>query len=445
MDIRAYLTTAQDAITQALATLPIVPTGPPQTYPWLRSDTAIVPVRSLQAPSRCGYVTDPDYPGVQLWRVTDDGDWGTLSAPNQCQVSADDKLFLALKQTGGFRVYEAGTFGIIREGVYSVEPTFSRVRPDVLYYAQHGTFLIKEANARTGVEKVLFDVQQDVGPLSQANEQYMGACYSSGGNKELIVTAYGRTQELHPYVTILRVLDPRDRVTIDVTNSRLKLGGNTWIPLLNHDGTPANLHYGVHSVSIDHSGEWARIDVSGNAQHVFYSISEECIYQWPTNAYQYSWYGHYAWGHNQIVRAICGPGDTGEYQWLFSDFTTPPAPPTFRKLIAQTPTNDQQYDDHPNWNHAQPDRLVPILIGTERPTYQTHAWQRYDDELGLVTTEPNAATEVYRIGHHRCTADGDFYATPRPQAFHSGRACLFGSHWQRSLAHGKNDLFLAQF
>lgn len=446
---------AGDALTQ-LPTPPPVVVGAPATYPSLVLSKSTMLPTSLSAPPKGQHVVDPQFPNVKLWRVTDDGSgkWGTLSAPNQNQVSCDEKLFFAAHQDGASLRYftcdlsASGTpFALLKEVLpYSVEPSFSRTRPDVVYYAGHFTHQIFEENVRTAKPTMLFDVQQDVGALVQDNDQYMGAVYSSQGQVEWIVTAYGWQQDKHPFITILKPSNPGARVTLNVTTSKIKVNGGTWAPLLNYDGTLANLHYGIHSCSIDRSGDWVRIDVYGNMQNVFFHVPTQRVHQWPKDAGQYTWgYGHYAWGNKQIVRAICGPGDTGEYQWMYSDMAQ--GMPPSRKLIAKTNTNDQRYDAHPNYNNCRIDGvMVPLLDGTERAYDQTHAWQPYDDELLWIATDPADLQQTYRIGHHRCPSiTGDFYETPRPQAFPKGRACLFTSHWMQGLAHGHNDLFMATF
>lgn len=435
---------------------PVVDTGAPKTYPNLVLSKGTMIPNKIAPPAKGLSIVDPQFPSARIWRVTDDGKWGTLSAPNQNQVSCDEKLFFAAHQDAAKLRYFScdlsvpGTpFSLLRQiPPYSVEPTFSRTRPEIVYFATHFSHTIWEENARTGVRTMLFDVQDDVGPLVQDNDQYMGSVYSSQGASELLVTAYGWKQDKHPYVTILSASNSARRITLNVTTSQIKVNGGSWVPLLNHDGTPANLNYGIHSCSIDRSGDWVRIDVIGNIQNVFFHVPSRTVHQWPRDAGQYTWgYGHYTWGNQQIVRAICGPGDTGEYQWMHSDMVKGVIVPPSRKLITKTNTNDQRYDGHPNSNNARMDGImVPILDGTERAFDQTHPWQPYDDELLWVASDPGDTQQTYRIGHHRCPSlTGDFYETPRPQAFPKGRACLFTSHWMQMLSHKGNDLFLATF
>ena len=291
---------------------PTVPSGPPQTYPHLRSDRLVVPPTLLPIPQIGVSVLDPEF-GGRMWRVTDAATssgsmGGTLSAPNQCQVSPDDAGFFAMMENGmvAFYVWDPTApvpFALTEQLWFMTEPTYSRMRPGVLYSPYYG-YLITEYALAGHVRTTLFDVQEDVGPLSQANGQYMGVCYSSkgyGGTPERVICGYGKQGETHPYVTILDAANPASRWTVDVQESRIKANGSQfWDPLLNVDGSPANLHYGLHSWSIDHSGRWARLDISGNAIMVFFNVETGRVVQM-SGADRNMWFGHYCWGDRESV------------------------------------------------------------------------------------------------------------------------------------------------
>lgn len=490
MDLRDYLLRLQSDATAALALVPAAPApvpvppvvvtpgptgGAPSTYPYLRSDRAALIPQTLPKPSVGGSVVDSVFvvdvaKPPTAWRVTDaampGAPFGTLSAPNMCQVSADDRMFFAQGENGtvDFYDYDPALTGVPfkRRGpgpLFLTEPTFSRGRPGVLYVPHYG-YLVTEYEVATGKRTTLLDVQTDVGPLTQDKNQYMSACYSS--RSEWVACAYGGIQETHHYITAFEASNPANRVTLDIAGSLMKVAGGPWQTLLNFDETPANLSaswaaavaakkvtgaLGIHSISIDQSGTWLRIDIKGNGFFCFFNLTTRRVHQWPQAGADYTFFGHYCWGDRQLVRGICGPGDLGQYQWILTDFGSPSlqTPPTYRKLITSPPKNDQRYEDHSNWNHYRMDGvLVPVLSGTQRGVGQTAPVKYLDDELGLIATAIGAPQEHYRIGHHRCVyLTGEFHSSPRPQAFHSGRAALVTSNWGDP--NGPRDLYLWQF
>jgi hypothetical protein len=97
--------------------------------------------------------------------------------------------------------------------------------------------------------------------------------------------------------------------------------------------------------------------------------------------------------------------------------------------------------DHPTWNNARADALVPFITGTYRYPPDGVEWRAWDDEILAVQTDGGGqGAEVYRFAHHRSDARNDLTASqtsfrylPRPNVSPDGRWVLFTSNWEKTL------------
>src|SRR4029079_10284326 len=98
--------------------------------------------------------------------------------------------------------------------------------------------------------------------------------------------------------------------------------------------------------------------------------------------------------------------------------------------------------DHPTWNNAQPDRLVPFISALYRYGANDVAWRPWDDEIVAIQTDvpADAGAEVWRLAQHRSDVRNDndaaqfsFWYTPRPNVSSDGRWVLFTTNWEKTL------------
>ncbi|HEY3885523.1 MAG TPA: hypothetical protein VGL62_09975, partial [Vicinamibacterales bacterium] len=96
--------------------------------------------------------------------------------------------------------------------------------------------------------------------------------------------------------------------------------------------------------------------------------------------------------------------------------------------------------DHPTWNNARPDELVPFITATYRFGTNTTDWRPWDEEILAVETDAPGAGEVWRFAQHRSDVRSDtdptqvgFWYTPRPNVSPDGRWVLFTSNWEKTL------------
>jgi hypothetical protein len=433
----------------------------------LRSDTLVIGTGPAAAPAigpAGDFVIDDEF-GTRITRVTDaasstDGrSWGTPSAPNANAISSDDRKFYAMADDGSTALIfdfdpATGVFSLNHEKFFFNEPTFSRKieKPNILYSAHYG-YTVVAYNAQTKAEPTtLITLTNEVGSMDPGT-QFVSAVYSSQGTPERIAVSYGAVQETHPYMTVFDADNPANRVTINTRTSQLRVNGGPWQPLLTPSGAQASINFGLHSISIDRSGTWVKLDISGNeggsAHTAFFNVETRRIHEWTSNA----WLGHYSMGWEAHVSCIADPNGGGTYQWLFTDLTQPGLPPAWRALITPPPpANNQITTDHTSWNNARADALVPVISGTQRGA-GSNQWGRWFDEIVAVATDPNAPAQVYRAGRHYIAlydAEGHLVATfrdsPRPQVTHDGMWTFFTSNWGFQLdtptSTHRRDLFV---
>ena len=451
-------------------TPPTNPPGAPQTYD-LRTDTAVIGTGPATAPNigpAGTSVMDTEF-GTRITRVTDattaanGRSWGTPDAPNANAIASDDRKFFAFAEDGSTAlIYNfdpaTGAFSPDHEAVFLQAPTFSRKieKPTILYSPHHG-YTVVAYNAATQARSTLITLTDEVGAMDPGT-QFVSSVYSSEGTPERIAVPYGGVQNTHRYLTVFDVDNPANRVTINTRTSQIRVNGGSWQPLLTPSGTQANINFGLHSIAMDRSGKWVKLDIPGNEggpmHTAFFNVATGRLHEWTSNA----WAGHYSLGWEAHVTSIADPNGGGTYQWLFTDMTQAGLPPPWRPLISPPPpANDQITTDHSNWNNARADLLVPVISGTQRGTGSTQ-WARWYDEIVAVATQPNPPAQVYRAGRHYVAiydANGNSIATfrdsPRPQVTHDGMWTFFTSNWGLKLGtfgsgalNHRRDLFVVR-
>jgi len=442
------------AVVGGSGTPPTTPPGnAPQTYN-LRTDTAVIGTGPATAPSigpSGSMVIDSEF-STRITRVTDtatatDGrPWGTPSAPNLNMISSDDRTFYVVSDDGStVLIYNfdpaTGAFTLNHQTSFVNEPNFSRKieKPNILYGVYYN-YTVVAYDVSTQVRSApLITLTNEVGPMDP-NTQFASVVYSSQGTPERLAISYGATQDLHQYMTVFDADTPANRMTINTRTSQIRVNGGAWEPLLTPSGAPANINFGLHSISIDRSGKWVKLDLAdaqaGAAHTALFNVETHRIHEWTSDA----WLGHYALGWEAHVSCIADPNGGGTYQWLFTDLTQPGLPPPWRPLITPPPpANSQLTTDHTSWNNARSDLLVPVISGTQRAIGGTE-WARWYDEIVAVATAPNPPAQVYRAGRHYMAlynASGTlvytFRDSPRPQVTHNGMWTFFTSNWGLTL------------
>jgi hypothetical protein len=126
-------------------------------------------------------------------------------------------------------------------------------------------------------------------------------------------------------------------------------------------------------------------------------------------------------------------------QWQIRSLATPL---TTKDLISPVLDPKEVYlADHPTWNNARADALVPFITATYRYPPDDIEWRAWDDEILAVQTDGGAqGAEVYRFAHHRSDIRNDlapsqtsFWYLPRPNVSPDGRWALFTSNWEKTL------------
>jgi hypothetical protein len=390
---------------------------------------------------------DPVF-GTRTWRVTDrltrpdapDRSYRTPSASHQNAWSADSSYFYVVSTDGTVVpfAFDRGTghFSRLDALTFYIEPQFSYVNDSVIYGSVGGGSLrtLDQYDFGSGQYSRLLDLDALVPGLQKT---YVGGIASSAGPPERILAFFGGTaQDQHHYVVVFAHDNPQQRLLLDTTASTV-------------NGKPlaTALNFKLHHATIDRSGRYvalyptaADLAAPRKAAQVFmWDTLDNTITAMPLLPAHSG--GHDAYGYGTAVNQDCcaqnSAWDAAEWQLRQLD-----DPIASRDLIQPLLTPKEiSLADHPSWNNARPDRLVPFVSGTYR--YGTNAveWRPWDDEIVAVQTDiGDGSAEVWRFAHHRSDLRNDddpsatsFWYTPRPNVSRDGRWVLFTSNWGKTL------------
>ena len=392
---------------------------------------------------------DPVF-GTRMWRVTDrltrpdapDRSFRTPSATHQNEWSANSSYFYVVSNGGTIVpfAFDAadGRFSRLETLKFYIEPQFSYVNDSVIYGSVTGPGAslrtIDQYDFGSGAYTRLLDLDT-LEPGLQGT--YVGGIASSAGQPERIVAFFGGTsQDRHRYIVVFNRDDPQKRQLVDTVDSTLN-GKRLKVPLGFH----------LHHVTIDRSGRYVAIyptavDLAAPrkaAQVYIWDTLDERITPLPLVEAHSG--GHDAFGYGVAVNKDCCVDTTAwdAAQWQFRRLADPVAS---RDLIHPLiGPKEVALSDHPTWNNARPDRLVPFVSATYRYGANTAEWRPWDDEILAVQTDVgDGSAEVWRFAQHRSNVNNDddpsvisFWYTPRPNISRDGRWVLFTSNWEKTL------------
>jgi hypothetical protein len=403
-------------------------------------------------------VFDPIF-GSHIWRLTDgktrpgsiDRSYRTPSGTHQNAWSASGSFFYVVSTDGTVVPYafdavterarridevSDGDGGLVLR--FYIEPHFSYVSDQLIYGSVNTTGsslrTIEQFDFSTRKYTTLVDLDTVAGGLSGT---YVGGVGSSGGPVERVVTFFGGTsQDRHHYVMVFDKAEPTRRHLLDTFASTL-------------DGTSTNipLRFALHHAFIDRSGRYVLLYPTGvdraaprNASPAYvWDLSTARITELGSTAARSN--GHDAYGYATMVNQDCCTTSTWDAaQWQFRDLASPLAT---RDLISPILAPPEVYlADHPSWNNARADRLLPYITALYRYGANDAEWRAWDDEIIAVQTDAAAGqgAAVWRLAHHRSDVSNDsdksriyFWYTPRPNVSPDGRWALFTSNWEKTL------------
>lgn len=392
---------------------------------------------------------DPVF-GSRIWRVTDrltqlddqDISYRTPSSSHENAWSLDGTLFFVVTTDGTSLpfAFDPTTDTATPQGPlqFYIEPQFSYVQPRAIYGSQNGAGAslrtIDQYDFSTGKYTRLLDLDTLVPGLSGT---YVGGIASSAGTPEQILAFFGGTsQDLHHFVVIFDRAQPGNRHLLDTVASTL-------------DGHPTStlLNFHLHAVTLDRSGHFAILYPAGTDLAPPRQTAQVWVWALDTNTFTplpiataHSG-GHDAFGYGVSVNQDCCETNP---TWDAASWErrTLGAPLTPMDLISPLLRPQETYlADHPTWNDARPDTLVPFITATYRYGNNTVEWRAWDDEILAVETDVrNGGAEVWRFAQHRSDVRDDndpsqisFWYTPRPNMSQDGRWVLFTSNWEKTL------------
>lgn len=410
--------------------------------------------RAKPAPIKLGGAgfsfNDPVF-GSRIWRITDrftrsdavDRSFRTPSATHQNAWSADSSYFYVVSNGGAMIPFafdkNTGRFGRLETLRFYMEPQFSFVNDSLIF----GSVTAPGASLRT-IDQYDFGSREysrllDLDTLAPGLQgTLVGGIASSAGPTERIMAFFGGTsQDRHRFVVVFDRANPQRRRLLDTVASTL-------------DGRPvvAPLGFNLHHAAIDRSGQFvmlyptsADLAAPRSAAQVYtWDIVADVITPLPVLTARSA--GHDAFGYGVGVNKDCCTStawDAG--QWQIRSLSSPLVS---RDLITPIITPKQIYlSDHPTWNNARRDRLVPFITATYRHSANTAEWRAWDDEILAIQTDVgDGGAEVSRLAHHRSDVRKDdspqnvsFWYLPRANVSRDGRWVLFTSNWEIGRAH----------
>ena len=423
---------------------------------------------------------DPVF-GTRMLRVTDGStrpafpgrSFRTPSGTHQNAWAADGRHFYVTTNDGTIIPFAfdpaTGTASRIepsREGEggltlrFYLEPQFSYVDANIVYGTQNGSstnqHTVDAFDFSNGRYTTLLDLETVV-PASVLKGTYVGLIGSSSGPVEKILAMFGgESQDRHHYVVVFDRTDAARRRLLDTSASTL-------------DGKPTGtrLNFTLHHAFIDRSGHFVLLYPSGADRQgarqapplYVWDLSDDSFTALPLDAAHAGGHDAYAFGF-AVNQDCCTATTYDAAQWQFRPLARPL---TTRDLVEPViAPKEVQLADHPTWNNAQPDRLVPFISGLYRYGANTVEWRPWDDEIIAVQTDvaSDAGAEIWRFAHHRSDVRNDddptqfsFWYTPRPNVSEDGRWVLFTSNWEKTLGidpvgspgeKARQDVFLLQ-
>ena len=423
---------------------------------------------------------DPAF-GTRIWRVTDrltrpgspDRSYRTPSGTHQNEWSADGRYFYVTTNDGTIIPFafdpssgsasridptQTGEGGLILR--FYLEPQFSFVDPNIVYGAFNGSgsnlHTVDAYDFSTGRYTTLLDLET-VASAAALQNTYINVIASTSGPVERIMALFGgSSQDRHHDVVVFERANPKNRRFLDTATSTL-------------DGkhTSTRLDFTLHHAFIDRSGRFVLLYPSGADRTgarqappiVVWDLSNDQFTPLPLVSAHAG--GHdaigFGFGTNQDC---CSTTSYDAAQWQLRSLS---AALTTRDLIRPVLVpREAQLADHPTWNNAQPDRLVPFISALYRYGVNTVEWRPWDDEIVAVQTDvpDDGGAEIWRLAHHRSDVRNDddasqfsFWYTPRPNVSQDGRWVLFTSNWEKSLGtdpagaageKARQDVFLLQ-
>ena len=379
---------------------------------------------------------DPAF-GSRIWRVTDaftradkpKASFRTPSATHQNAWSANDSYFYVVSTDGTVVPFAFDKFSGSARALpalrFYIEPQFSYVEDSLIYGSVSGGSLhtIDQYDVGTGRYTQLLDLETVAAGLTGT---YIGGISSSAGPDERILAFFGgAAQDRHHDVVVFDRADPSKRQFLDTTVA---------------------LRFSLHHAAIDRSGRYVLLYPSSADLTAPRNAAQ--IYVWDTQANTTAALplidarsgGHDAYGYGVAVNQDCCSTTTYDAaQWQLRSLASPL---TTKDLIDPVMTPKEVYlADHPTWNNARADALVPFITATYRYPPDAVAWRPWDDEILAVGTDggPDGAI-VYRFAHHRSDVRDDdvptqaaFWYLPRPNVSHDGLWVLFTSNWEKTL------------
>jgi hypothetical protein len=417
--------------------------------------------------------TDPVFSST-IARVTDSStrpaaanrSFRTPSSSHQLAWNSASNLFYVVSTDGAIVPYSLAPGGIASRipstggdgGLmlqFNAEPEFSSTAPNLIYGVLYsgGSRSISRFDFNTKSYSTLLNLDSVVASLAGT---YVGGIAVGGLTTERMIVFFGGTsQDRHFYAMWFATDGSGTRKLLNTIDSTL-------------NGLPTNvpLNFRLHSASIDRGGRYVFLYPA--APYLGAPRNASQVYIWDTDVDTFTALtsggadgapathagGHDAPGFGYSVNHDCCASTSWDAgQWQLRRLN---APLTHWDLVSPVLTPQEIYlSDHPTWNNARPDILVPFLDATFRYGDNTTPWRPWDEEIIAVQTDVPAGATVWRYAHHRSAVGSDsdprlayFWYQPRPNVSPDGRWLIFTSNWEKTLGQDpgtntfRQDVFL---
>ena len=433
----------------------------PTSYNAIDDDNIRTKPAPPSLPPHGGSFVDPTF-GTTIVRVTDaslvidanssGGSYRTPSASPQRAWNANSTRFYVVGTGGNVVPVElnaaTSTVTVSPSSLrFYGEAAFSAVDSDVIYgqFNDLTHVTVSAYNFATNSYREVLNTARLLPGTDDGNHFLGGVASGATNGVEYFTVAFGGGgQDTHDHVAWFPVASPSSAYVVDTVHSTLSKPSGTGSTNIQSIDPPLDFH--LHVVNVDTSGRYV---VLGSTSTDITQRGRPPLFVWDTATDSFTAVTNEPGGHGVPGFAVYVnmPDDTDAMQTLLRSLATPntiayqlvtplPQPPDFRVA------------SHANWNNAQPNALVPIVVGMYRYDHNDGPWRPWDEEILAMRTD-GVASHLWRFAHHRsdvsclapvtthycsCATDVDpFWYTPRPNVSPDGRWVAFTSNWERTL------------
>jgi hypothetical protein len=373
--------------------------------------------------------------------------WSTNSATYQCMWNSNSTRLVVRNSNASTLVIEIDpdaseslneplVIGDERTLAWGIEGSWSKTDPNLMYGTRFiSAHDVEVYNFTTNTYSTILDLDSIDGGLSGT---YLNSLYVGGGPTPRCAVVYGGTaQGNHNKVVVFELANPANRHVINMLTNTID-----GVQAKDADGV-TNFTFegetGLHSISIDNSSRYVRIDPNWNSSLGFwvFDYTLNRITKVTTNPA-----GHYILGWENCFNEDQGAGPKPQWQARSLDFTS--IETTTPRITTSISPIQPSWGDHTSAHNQRTaaDAVAPFFSDSQGwDPGGSIGWTTWTDENIAVAS--TGSEMVWRIGHHRMIPYGDIDPLSNPSESYQtrsnvspcGRFIAYKTNWDKTLGY----------